>query len=73
MPTQPPSASRRGLTMFLLYTVLYIGFIALNVLRPDIMAERVHDTVTVAIAYGMVLIFAAALLALLYVRGRHAE
>ena len=65
--SETPSARSTGMSMFVLYLFLYGGFIGLNVLRPDIMATRVRDTVTVAVAYGMLLIVVAAVLALLYV------
>jgi uncharacterized membrane protein (DUF485 family) len=52
--------------MFMMYLLLYGGFIALSVMRPDVMATRVQGTVSVAVVYGMLLIVVAAVLALLY-------
>jgi uncharacterized membrane protein (DUF485 family) len=60
-----------GFSMFLMYLLLYGGFIALNVLRPDVMALRVQGVVSIAVVYGMLLIIVAALLALMYVMRSH--
>lgn len=59
----------RGLTLFFFYVLLYGGFIAAYVLRPDMMSRRVfNETIPFSVAYGMILIFSALILALLYLR-----
>jgi uncharacterized membrane protein (DUF485 family) len=57
--------ARYGIILFVVYLLLYAGFIALAVLRPEQMGAPVLG-VNVAIAYGMGLIVAALLLALVY-------
>jgi uncharacterized membrane protein (DUF485 family) len=67
-PTTPPKRPDSGLSLFLMYVFLYGGFIFGCVFRPDIMARRVYETVTLSVVYGMLLIVMAAILALLYLR-----
>lgn len=62
-----------GGTLLLVYIVLYGGFIALNVGWPHVMTMRVRGGVTVAVAYGIFLIFAAVLLAVTYLRRMRAR
>jgi uncharacterized membrane protein (DUF485 family) len=52
-----------GLLLFGIYVVLYAGFIAIVLVRPDLVAERPFGGVNVAIASGLGLIVAAILLA----------
>jgi uncharacterized membrane protein (DUF485 family) len=65
-----PVASRLGLALFLVYVVLYGGFIGLVLVRPDLLAQRPFGGVNLAIAAGLGLIAAAFLLALVYMLGR---
>src|SRR4051794_9785782 len=58
--------ARSGLMLFAVYVLLYGGFIFLAVFRPDVMASPAVAGVNVAIVYGMVLIGAALMLALIY-------
>lgn len=62
-----------GLRLFLVYLLLYGGYMGATVLAPGAMASTVAG-VNVAILYGLVLIVTALLLALAYVtllrRGR---
>ena len=61
------SRSRRiGMWLFLVYVILYAGFMALVLFRPDMLSWRPFGGVNLAIAYGMGLIAAAFLLAFLY-------
>ena len=66
---QPPTTSagrRTGLLLFWLYVALYGGFMALVLVRPDLLSKRPFGGVNLAIAYGMGLIAAAFLLAVVY-------
>jgi len=59
--------ARWGLIFFTVYFVLYVGFMALAAFAPAVMAAPTPlGSVNVAIMYGMGLIFAAIVLALLY-------
>jgi uncharacterized membrane protein (DUF485 family) len=61
------SRSRRiGMWLFLVYVILYAGFMGLVLFRPDMLSWRPFGGVNLAIAYGMGLIAAAFLLAFLY-------
>jgi uncharacterized membrane protein (DUF485 family) len=57
--------ARYGLWLFTAYVVLYGGFILLAAFRHDLM-DRPAMGVNLAIAYGMILIAAALVLAMLY-------
>jgi uncharacterized membrane protein (DUF485 family) len=68
--------ARVGLALFLVYLLLYGGFMALNAFFPEKMATAPFGGVNLAVLYGLVLIVAAFVLALLYVylvRGRAQE
>jgi uncharacterized membrane protein (DUF485 family) len=54
-----------GKWLFVLYTIVYAGFILVNVLSPEFMGIDV-GSFNVAIAYGFGLIIFAILLALIY-------
>jgi uncharacterized membrane protein (DUF485 family) len=68
-PRQPgdgTAASPIGLALFWVYVALYGGFMALVLVRPDLLALRPFGGVNLAILYGMGLIAAAFVLAVLY-------
>ena len=58
--------SRLGLVLFLLYLLLYSGFVLLVTFSPQVMESTPVAGVNVAVLYGFGLIIAAFLLALLY-------
>jgi uncharacterized membrane protein (DUF485 family) len=58
--------ARNGLILFAIYVVLYLGFMLLNAFEPQRMQQPVLVGVNLAIVYGMSLIVAALLLALVY-------
>jgi uncharacterized membrane protein (DUF485 family) len=64
------AASRLGLGLFWVYVLLYGGFIALVLVRPDLLSVRPLGGVNLAIAYGMGLIAAAFVLAAVYMFAR---
>lgn len=69
----PPTAgatSRLGLGLFWLYVLGYGGFMGLVLVRPDLLALRPFGGVNLAILYGMGLIAAAFLLAVVYIVAR---
>jgi len=60
-------ATRWGLMLFGIYVVLYTGFILLSAFWPELMRRTTPlGSVNLAIMYGMGLILAALLLALVY-------
>jgi uncharacterized membrane protein (DUF485 family) len=58
--------SRTGLFLFLLYLLLYGGFVLLNAFSPATMEVTPWAGVNLAILYGFGLIIAAFVLALVY-------
>ena len=60
------AASPLGLTLFWVYVALYGGFMALVLVRPDLLSLRPFGGVNLAIVYGMGLIAAAFGLAVVY-------
>jgi len=60
------ASSRIGLGLFWIYVLLYAGFMALVLFRPDLLSLRPFGGVNLAIAYGMGLIAGAFLLAIVY-------
>ena len=65
-----PRASPLGLALFWVYVALYGGFMALVLVRPDLLALRPFGGVNLAIAAGMGLIAAAFVLAVVYMVAR---
>lgn len=60
--------TRLGLWMFLLYSLFYIGFVAINLYRPLLMERIVLFGLNLATVYGFSLIIVALILALIYDR-----
>lgn len=58
--------ARNGLMLFAVYVVLYVGFMLLNAFAHERMQQPVLAGLNLAIVYGMGLIIAALLLALVY-------
>jgi uncharacterized membrane protein (DUF485 family) len=57
---------RLGMWLFIVYFLLYGGFIAVTVYDYKILAREAFAGINLAIVYGMVLIIAAIVLAILY-------
>jgi uncharacterized membrane protein (DUF485 family) len=57
--------TRLGVKMFILYAIVYFGFIIINVVSPKTMAIDVGG-LNIAIVYGVGLIVFALVLALIY-------
>jgi uncharacterized membrane protein (DUF485 family) len=64
-PRQAARNARYGLWLFGLYCVIYAAFVGLNAFSPDVMSTTIAG-VNLAVAYGMGLIAAALVLALVY-------
>ena len=57
---------RLGSWMFLLYAIVYCGFVAINVGKPVLMEKIVFMGLNLATVYGFGLIIFAMILALIY-------
>ena len=55
-----------GLKLFALYGAIYLGFILVNVLKPELMKTEVLLGVNLAIIYGFALIILAVVMGLIY-------
>lgn len=60
--------TRIGARMFLIYAIVYAGFVILNVASPLTMEKEVFLGLNLAVTYGFSLILFAFLLALVYNR-----
>ncbi|MCP4293172.1 MAG: DUF485 domain-containing protein [bacterium] len=58
--------SRLGVWMFLAYAIIYIGFVALNIISPLSMEKIIFLGLNLAVVYGFGLIIIALILALIY-------
>lgn len=58
--------ARLGLVLFAVYLALYVGFVLLCAFWPDVLDKTPLAGLNVAILYGMGLIVAALILALVY-------
>jgi len=58
--------ARLGVVLFLVYLLLYVGFIYLSAFQRERMAVEVIGRVNLAVVYGFALIAAAFIMALLY-------
>lgn len=57
---------RLGVWMFLIYAVVYAGFVAINLIDPTMMEIVVVFGLNLAVFYGISLILFALLLAIIY-------
>jgi uncharacterized membrane protein (DUF485 family) len=57
---------RLGVWMFLFYSIIYAGFVAINLLNPLLMEKTILFGLNVAVVYGFGLIIIALLQALVY-------
>ena len=61
-----PYKTRIGIWMFVIYALVYIGFITINVIDPVLMETIVFAGLNLAIVYGFGLIVLAMILALIF-------
>lgn len=61
-----PYKTRLGVWMFAFYALIYIGFIAINLINPSLMEKPVLVGMNLATVYGMGLIIFAFVQALIY-------
>lgn len=55
-----------GTRMFLVYALIYAGFVAINITRPTLMEAEVLWGLNLAVVYGFFLIIFALVLAVVY-------
>lgn len=60
--------SRLGVQMFLIYALIYVGFVAINIISPLTMEKTIFLGLNLAVVYGIGLIVIALILALIYNR-----
>ncbi|MHB1310245.1 MAG: DUF485 domain-containing protein [Limisphaerales bacterium] len=60
--------TRLGVILFVVYVLVYGGFMALSSFWPEVMSRPFLRGVNLAVAYGFALIGAALVLALLYMK-----
>jgi uncharacterized membrane protein (DUF485 family) len=61
-----PYKTRIGTWMFILYALIYAGFVAINIGRPVLMEREIFGGLNLAVVYGFFLIVFALVLALIY-------
>lgn len=61
-----PYKTQLGIWMFILYSLFYAGFVAINLLSPKSMAGEVFAGLNLATVYGFALIIVALIEALIY-------
>ncbi|MEX0727326.1 MAG: DUF485 domain-containing protein [Planctomycetaceae bacterium] len=61
-----PRNARIGIVMFVIYTAFFAGFVFLNAFYPKLMEITPLGGINLAILYGMALILAAFVMALVY-------
>lgn len=60
--------SKLGVRMFIVYALIYVGFVAINIISPVTMEKTVLLGLNLAVVYGFGLIVIALVLALIYNR-----
>lgn len=63
-----PYKRRLGAWMFMLYAIIYAGFVVVNLANPGLMEKTVVAGLNLAVVYGFGLIVFALILALIYSR-----
>jgi uncharacterized membrane protein (DUF485 family) len=65
-PATSARNARVGMVLFILYLVVYGGFVAINAFWPELMSKVQLGGVNLSVSYGLGLIGLALLLALIY-------
>lgn len=55
-----------GAWLFILYALIYAGFVAINLISPTTMEVKIIFGLNLAVSYGLALIIFALILALIY-------
>jgi uncharacterized membrane protein (DUF485 family) len=58
--------TRLGVWMFIFYALVYVGFILINIIRPELMEKQIILGLNLAVVYGFGLIILSIIMALIY-------
>ncbi len=58
--------TKLGLKLFLVYSLIYIGFVTINIVNPSLMETIIIFGLNLAIVYGFLLIIVAIVMGLIY-------
>ena len=58
--------TRLGVYLFILYTIIYVGFVLINLVKPLMMESIIIFGLNLAVVYGFSLIIIALIMALIY-------
>ena len=58
--------TRLGVQMFLIYALIYAGFVLINIIKPLLMEQRIVFGLNLAVVYGFGLIILSLVMALIY-------
>lgn len=58
--------TRLGVWMFIFYALVYLGFILINIFRPELMEQQIILGLNLAVVYGFGLIILSVIMALIY-------
>ena len=61
-----PYKTRLGVIMFILYALVYAGFVIINITNPTLMEMTIIFGLNLAVVYGFGLIILSLILALIY-------
>lgn len=61
-----PYKTRLGVIMFILYAIVYAGFVIINITTPTLMEMTIIFGLNLAVVYGFGLIILSLVLALIY-------
>lgn len=61
-----PYKTRLGVWMFILYALIYAGFVAINITKPVLMEKTIIFGLNLAVVYGFGLIILSLIMALIY-------
>jgi uncharacterized membrane protein (DUF485 family) len=57
---------RLGVQMFIVYALVYAGFVLINIIRPMLMEKEIIFGLNLAVVYGFGLIILSLIMALIY-------
>lgn len=58
--------TRLGVWMFIAYALVYLGFILINIFKPQLMEKQIVFGLNLAVVYGFGLIILSIIMALIY-------
>lgn len=58
--------SKLGLKLFAVYSVIYAGFVAINMIDPNMMEMKIFAGLNLAVVYGFGLIILAIIMGVIY-------